>query len=351
MHHNNVRILSVILPFFLTLAQSFALDPVFAKYQERVEQSVESGLAFLAQSQKPDGSFPGRYGDTSGVVSLVGMAFLSKGHLPGYGQYGDTVNTCIDFILDHQLPNGMLNPTANGNEGMYSHHISTLFLSEVSGMTDIQRQQRIDESLSKALRLILDAQAIPKSAKNRGGWRYKPDSTDSDLSASGWALMALRSARLNGANVPDENIAAAVDYIYRCFNRQNGGFGYQDANPKETLTGCGLLCLELSGEHGKPDLLKAGDYILNIREKIPAKQHEYYGNYYNAQATFQLGGKYWETYATWMYDHYLSEQSPDGAWNSTLHGSSYTTAMVLLSFTVPYRQLPIYQRDETVDAD
>jgi hypothetical protein len=347
MHRNLISLCA----FLLFSAQSHAIDPVFAQYQERVEPAVESGLRFLAQTQNPDGSFPGQYGDTSGVVSLVGMAFLSKGHLPNSSQFGDTINTCIDFILDHQHENGLLNPKPQGNEAMYSHHIATLFLSEVSGMVDSQRQQRLDTALANALRLILDAQAIPKSIKNRGGWRYKPDSTDSDLSASGWALMALRSAKLNGANVPDESIAAAVDYIFRCFNRTNGGFGYQDSSPRETLAGCGLLCLELCGQHGDPELLKAGDYILNIREKIPAKEHEYYGNYYNAQATFQLGGNYWETYATWMYDHYLSKQSPNGSWFSPKHGVTYSTAMVLLSFTVPYRQLPIYQRDETVDAD
>jgi hypothetical protein len=29
----------------------------------------------------------------------------------------------------------------------------------------------------------------------------------------------------------------------------------------------------------------------------------------------------------------------------------YGTAMMTLAFTVPYRQLPIYQRDETVDEE
>ncbi len=331
--------------------QAQALDPVFSKYQERVELAVEKGLAFLAAAQKDDGTFPGRYGNNSGVVALVGMAFLSKGYLPNQGRYGATVSTCIDFVLDHQQANGVLNPRARGNETMYAHNIATLFLSEVSGMVDPSRQQRIDIALAKAIRLLLNAQAVPKSTKHKGGWRYSPESKDSDLSCSGWALMALRSARLNGAPVPEENIAAAVDYIFRCFDAKSGGFGYQSPSPRETLAGCGLLCLELSGYHGDPRLNKAGDYILSVRQKVPAKNHEYYGNYYNAQAMFQLGGKYWETYGTWMYDHYLSEQAENGSWSSSRVGVSYSTAMVLLSLTVPYRMLPIYQRDETVDSE
>ncbi len=63
--------------------------------------------------------------------------------------------------------------------------------------------------------------------------------------------------------------------------------------------------------------------------------------------------RFWDRYAKWMYLTYLPRQTPDGAWVKALEGTNYgtvyTTAMTILSFTVPYRQLPIYQRDETVD--
>jgi hypothetical protein len=45
----------------------------------------------------------------------------------------------------------------------------------------------------------------------------------------------------------------------------------------------------------------------------------------------------------------LKKQSEDGSWNSREAGRIYGTCMMVLAFTVPYRQLPIYQRDETVD--
>jgi len=323
-------------------------DTVFAKYQAEVEKAVEKGLAYLASQQ--DGSFGSGFGESTGVVALVGMAFLSKGHLPGPGQHGATIDRCIDFVLSQQQPNGVLSRN-RGNEAMYAHNIATLFLSEISGMVDPTRQRKVEEASARAIRLILDAQAIPKSAKNRGGWRYKPDSTDSDVSCSGWALMALKSARLNGARVPDEAIDAAVAYLLRHYDSEKGGFGYTSAQAKNTLAGCGLLCLELTGYHGDPRTFKTGDYILKTLPTLAASSHQYYGNYYNAQATFQLGGKYWETYAAWMYPHYLPKQRADGAWPGRKYGNAYTTAMVLLSMTVPYRQLPIYQRDETVDEE
>ncbi|MEO0416815.1 MAG: hypothetical protein AAF226_17890 [Verrucomicrobiota bacterium] len=160
--------------------------------------------------------------------------------------------------------------------------------------------------------------------------------------------MALRSAKLNGAAIPDDAIKKAVEYVLRCHDEKSGRFGYTDPfGHSNTLTGCGLLCLELCGLHGRDSTYRAGDYVIANREKIRGN-HEFYANYYNAQAMFQLGGKYWEQYADWMYAEYLNKQSSDGSWNKS-HGRAYSTAMMVLSFTVPYRQLPIYQRDETVD--
>src|SRR4029079_10081412 len=99
---------------------------------------------------------------------------------------------CIRYVLATESKNGYLG--VRGGK-MYEHGIAALFLSEVSGMVDPARQQRIDVMLPRALKVILDAQAVPKTeAIDSGGWRYEPDSKDSDMSVTGWCLMALRSA-------------------------------------------------------------------------------------------------------------------------------------------------------------
>ena len=219
-------------------------------------------------------------------------------------------------------------------------------------MVDPERQKKIGESLPRALGLILRAQAVKKSDRHQGGWRYHPGSRDSDTSCSGWALMALRSSKLNGAAVPDKAIDDAVAYLYRHFDPKGGHFGYTDTHKHQlSLTGMGLLCLELCGEHGKPETLKAANYVLQNFRRLENDQFSFYGNYYNAQAMFQMGGKYWGTYASWMYSTYLKSQKDDGSWYSKEGGRIYGTSIMILAFTVPYRQLPIYQRDETVDED
>ena len=326
------------------------LDPVFAEWQDRVDPAVEKALDYLSRVQKPDGSFPENFGESTGIPALVGMTFLSKGHLPTEGPFADTINRCIDFILKNQKPDGLFHKGHAGSGPMYAHNIATLFLSEVSGMCDPTRQKKINVSLPLALQLILRAQAVKKDDRNRGGWRYHTGSQDSDTSCSGWALMALRSAKLNGAAVPNEAIKEAVDYLKRHQHKKKGCFGYTDyEDHARSLTGMGLLCLELCGEHGKPESILAADYVMKTYRELPGDQFEFYGNYYNAQGTFQIGGRYWNEYANWMYETYLKKQNDDGSWNSSEAGRIYGTAIMALAFTVPYRQLQIYQRDETVD--
>jgi len=343
-------IVALITPMSL-LAQS-QQETVFAKYKDKIDPSIEKGLSYLARVQNKNGSFPGRFGDSTGVPALAGMAFLSKGHLPTDAAFGENINRCIDFILSNQKDNGVFEAGNAGSGPMYAHCIATLFLSEVSGMVDPTRQKKIDAALPKALKLILQAQQVKKDKRNQGGWRYHPGSHDSDTSCSGWALMALRSAKLNGAAVPDKAIDDAVAYLYRHHDKKTGTFGYTNTSGhKTTLTGMGLLCLELCGEHGKPSTLKSGEFILKSYSKLNGEQFEIYGNYYNAQGMFQLGGKFWKQYGSWMYENYLPKQKDDGSWDSKEAGNVYGTSMMVLAFTVPYRQLPIYQRDETVDEE
>jgi hypothetical protein len=333
----------------LGLSAQEPADPVFAEWRDRVDPAVESALEYLARVQRDDGSYPESYGDSTGIPALAGMAILSKGHLPTEGPYVVTLNKCIDFVLENQRDNGLFEKGNAGSGPMYAHNISTLFLSEVSGMVDPARQEKIGEALPKALQLILKAQAVKKDERHQGGWRYHPGSTDSDTSCSGWALMALRSAKLNGAAVPDDAIADAVSYLARHQNKKEGHFGYMDrSDHARSLTGMGLLCLELCGKHGAPETVSAADYVMKTFRDLPGDQFEFYGNYYNAQGTFQIGGRYWNEYASWMYETYLKKQQDDGSWNSREAGRIYGTTMMVLAFTVPYRQLPIYQRDETV---
>ena len=156
--------------------------------------------------------------------------------------------------------------------------------------------------------------------------------------------MALRSARLNGADVPDESIAYAIKYMYKNYHPDAGGFGYRGPHPTVAMTGVALLCLSLSGQHESEALPAAGSFILKHRNSnsvLPADvQHREYAEYYCSQAMFQLGGEKWVAWAEARYPYIIRTQVGNGSWQN----SGYATSMMILSMTVSYRQLPVYQR-------
>ncbi|MDY7010678.1 MAG: prenyltransferase/squalene oxidase repeat-containing protein [Planctomycetota bacterium] len=330
--------------------------PVPAQYDKPIEQAVAKALDYLAKHQHAEGYWPSGIGKNTAVTSLSVMAFLGAGYTPGCGPYGAVINKGIDFVMASQRANGML--TGNSSHGpWYSHTISTLMLSEVSGMLDADRQKKLDDVLPKALRLILSAQKVKKHPSHQGGWRYQPTSKDSDISCTGWAMMSLRSARGNGAAVPAKVIDEAVKFVLRCRYKSEtarpaggAGFGYQPGgSPGAARTATAVLCLELCGKHHSDESLAGGDWILAHPVRNYGSSFFYYGLYYSAQAMFQLGGKHWRQYAPQMYAMMLKFQAKDGSWpqgssNEAAAGTCYSTAMGVLALSVSYRQLPIYQR-------
>ncbi len=333
-------------------AQSDEASEVLARYAEPVDRAIDKALAWLASQQDKTGAWHGdhRQRDSTAVTSLAVMAFLAKGHTPGVGPYGDRLSLAVDFILASQQKNGLLVHGHTGKGPMYNHNISTLMLSEVSGMVDPARQAKVDRALGRALKVILAAQDVRKDRSHRGGWRYQHTSKDSDISVTGWAVMALRSARNNGAAVPREAIKEAVEFIMNCRQR-DGGFAYQPGGSSGLgRTGTALLCLELTGHHRDRAALGAGDYILkHIPNRWGQDRFFCYAMYYASQATFQLGGRYWERFGSHMYELFLKAQREDGSWpegsgGENEAGRTYSTAMSVLAMSVSYRQLPIYQR-------
>ena len=348
------------LRFFASFAAALILLPAAATAQgvsasDEVDESIERGLAYLAAVQNEDGSFPFSRGKHAAISALAGMAFLAKGYTPGSDRYGDQINRCIDFLLSiADFSDGFLGKAAQGNDKMYTHSICTLFLSEVSGMVDEERQRKLDALLPLSVKVLLDAQNIRKNEVNEGGWRYQRNANDSDMSCSGWALMALRSCRQNGGQVPDDAIPRALKYVKRQYNQGEGSFQYQAGNNSYgvTLTGAGILCLELCGKHNDPFAIKAAAYLRRVvYRELMRQSSRCYGLYYTAQGLFQMGGEEWKEFENWMYREWIPRQKSDGSWSEEENSPPYSTAMVVLSFAVPYRQLPIYQRDETVDED
>jgi hypothetical protein len=309
----------------------------FQEITPEMRRAVEKGLDYLAQAQSANGSFGSdRYGQHVGITALAALAFMADGHLPGRGEYGDNVERALDFILASASESGLV--AANTSHGpMYGHGFATLFLGEVYGQT---RDPRIRDVLLKAVRLIIRTQ------NEQGGWRYRPIPANADISVTICQVMALRSARNAGINVPKETIEKAIEYVKKCQNDADGGFRYMLSSGGDSAfprSAAGVATLFYAGVYEGETLNRGLEYLMNNPSGPRSRHYYYYGRYYAAQATFLAGGKYWSRWFPKAREELLDRQQSGGHWQSNF-GNDYATAMALITLQVPNRLLPIFQR-------
>jgi hypothetical protein len=336
----------------ISSAQDLPPDDAQRPANPEADKAIRRGLDFLKSSQQPSGAWTlGNGQEATSITSLAVMAYLACGHVPGEaGLYRETIERGIRYVVGHQQANGLL-ATNTVNGPMYCHGISTLMLAEVVGMIqDARLASSVRESLARGVDVILRAQAQTKGEDQAGGWRYQPDSRDSDLSVTGWQVMALRAARSAGCAVPAEAIDKAVAYVTKCAHPQ-GGFGYQPGGaPNNPRTGTGTLALELCGAHQTPQAIAGAEYLAKPANGPNwSSAYFFYEVYYVPQALFQVGDKYFRGYYPRLVTILLEHQEGDGSWlsndgNDRTGGRNYCTAMAVLALAVEYRYLPIYQR-------
>lgn len=362
-----VRVLALLLVLSLPLTaqdQKPSSKPATVSpfQKNEVDIAVDKAIDYLVKQQKPTGSINDRGYDTT-MTSLAIMAMASVGTQPSDPDpRGKAMNRAIAFVLqaDRQDDQGYYG--RKDGSRMYGHGITTLMLTEMLGMgTSDDQDKLLHERCQKAIDLILSAQREKKSVHQQGGWRYKPDSRDADLSATVWQLMALRSAKNDGMQVPASSIREAVEYLKRSYssplNRDGlpssdkpGGFCYQPGrrHATYTMTAAGLLAMQVCGEYESPLVAGAADWLL---EHPPRWKERFcmYGTYYYAQGMYQRGDKHAETAAKLVQEMLLDKQQGNGSWEAANGeernaGRVYATSLAVLSLSVKYHYLPIYQK-------
>lgn len=328
--------------------------------QDETRRAIDRGIAYLIASQADSGSISAGQYETA-MTSLATMAMASIGMTPADATPpGRAMRRAVDFVVGEQRR------TSDGYFGqvdgsrMYGHGITTLMLSEMLGMgADTRQDAAIERACQAGIAVILEAQQARKQPAHRGGWRYTPDAADSDLSVSVWQLMALRSAKTDGLEVPDAAIAAAVAYLQRsCTSpvddegrptRPESGFAYTPGGGdiQYAMTAAGVLAMQVCGQYEAPAVQQA---VAWLRSHPPTwgTRYFFYGTYYYAQAMHQQGGETAEAAERQVRTALLPRQQPDGSWNPEGEESGasrvYATSLAILSLSVRYHYLPIYQR-------
>ena len=358
----------------------------------KTEAAIELGLDFLARHQSADGSWTfndfgqGRPGyeqeraaiqaDTA-ATGLALLSFLGAGYDHFDDKYQDRVAAGLNFLVKNQRPDGDLylpqDQYTNRVAQLYSHGIASIALCEAYGMTG-------DPRLAKAAQSAIDF-IVASQHEQRGGWRYTPGYM-SDLSVSGWQLMALRSGELAGLEAPQETYESVKKFLDRCQASSDDGSRYvynpyaantptqrHGRSPSTVMTSVGLLMRLYTGWNREHDDLRRGaDHLLanlptlgSLDEPpqvgtIGNPMRDTYYWYYATQVMFHMKGAYWEQWNDALHPLLTESQIQSGTFAGSWDprrpvpdkwgphaGRIYITTLNLLSLEVYYRHLPIYE--------
>ena len=341
------------------LSSSFAARAQTAP--DKVDEAVKRGVDFLISQQKSEGSISdGRY--QTAITALSIMALCAPGHSPSEkSREGEAVKRALEYVLQNErVEKGYFGERDHSR--MYGHGITTVMLAEVIGMgVDKDQDFRVRDRLDKAMELMFWSQEKkkPDDKDQYGGWRYQPRDADSDLSVTIWQVMALRAAKNAGISVPKSAIDKAVLYIKRCYRSEpdeNGkpknmksACGYQPGHdPGYASASAGLRALQVCGEYEAPETKGSAEWLKEHRAKYD-ERFFYYGTYYYSAAMYQQGGDFAKDGRAFVENTLLEKQKPDGSWQSDDGqerdaGITYSTAMALLSLSVKYHFLPLFER-------
>ena len=319
------------------------------------EAAVERGLAWLARHQAADGSWrfdlsgcqcnggcrnPGDVPSTTAATGIALLPFLGAGHTQSAGDYRETVNRGLYYLMSQ------IQPTPRGGDlsegSMYGQGVATLALAEALGMT---RDDMLVGPVRDAVKFIVTAQDA-----YGGGWRYLPGQAG-DTTVTAWQLAALKSAAMAGIEVPSPTFDGVCRFLDRVAAPGGEAYGYQSPQARECTSAIGLLCRMYTGW----DQAEAIDRGLAALAKPGPVPQEIYMNFYLAQALLQRDHPAWPAWNGRNRDQLVACQATvgheAGSWfvpeapHTASSGRLGHTALAVLTLEVYYRLLPIYGYD------
>jgi hypothetical protein len=343
------------------------------------QAAIKAGLAWLARQQNSDGRWELHQGypdagfsvvrTDTGATALALLAFLGAGHTPTAGEHAKVVRKGVQWLVDTQdRATGDLHDMRQ-EEGrqpaFYAHAMATIALCEALALTG---DDKLREPAQRAVEYLVESQH-----PELGGWKYRPISKTmvGDLSVTGWALMALHTARMAGLHVANSDFERAAGFLDSVAEQNGSRYKYEPLDPPQRITAAltaeGLLCRQWLGWPKDHPPLQSGVKWLLEDERRPewsAGRRNVYAWYYTAQVMHNMGDEAWRTWYPPVRDLIVKHQvtsgsakSPSdvrGSWHPTQPpgvgeeygdkaGRLYVTALCLLILETPYRHRAIYE--------
>lgn len=319
------------------------------------ESAVMAGLEWLARNQKSSGawSLRGPYSDGSqteneeAATAMALLAFQGRGftHLsdPRH-DFSQRVALGWKRLLRSQDNDGCFYRKGSMNHRFYTHAQCTIALCELYGMT---RDEAFREPAQRAVDYLVATQA------REGGWRYQPG-TGSDLSVTGWVVMALQSARMAGIDVPSLTLLQVNEFLDIVARNQGSEYAYMAREgARLPMTAEGLLCRQYLGwQQDDPRLKRGVKKLLSSPPRWGSGRNVYY-LYYATQVCHHMEGDAWNQWNKKLRQLLPEKQqkrgrergswSPKGDVHGGQGGRLYVTCLSIYSLEVYYRHLPIYR--------
>ncbi len=384
----------------------------------QMDKLVLDGLRWLARHQNADGSWTAagvrehcsaddpcpdpkatwsrNYDE--GLTGMALLAYLGAGFSHESKQWlldpitrqrwqvGEVVKNGLRWLKSRQNADGSF---SRDRAFLYNEALATLALTEAYGLTQNRYWM---EPAQRGIDFIQNAQRPNPTGNGVWGWRYasrqeieakypggsldetgKKELFDSDLSATGWCVMALKSAQLSNLRVAPAAMEGALAFT-QFVSLPDGQAGYLDAKSAgQKVSGVDdhfqyhtasmsalAMCVRAFTAHDASDpFLEAA--ARRIAVDLPAAgkdglQADYYYWYYGSLALHQFdgpespraSGKYWGPWNKAMVEALTSTQSHDsktchdGGWlapDRWCHsgGPIYATAINVLTAEVYYR--------------
>lgn len=343
---------------------------VLAKFAEgeKIDFAVRSGLAWLQRQQLDDGRWQLHTGypnageavlkTDTGATALALLTFLGHGQThenADNDRFQECVQKGLDWLRSVQKPDGDFHDwdELGRQTAYYSHSQAVIVFCEAYALT---KDRSLLEPARKGVKFLLASQQ-----PTQGGWKYQPQNATSvgDLSVTGWALMALHSARTAGIGVPSAAFNRAQGFLDEVQEADGARYRYEPRpgwSPTVAMTAVGLLCRQYFGwQEGHPALEDGIAWMLEDAHKPEwaTGKRNVYEWYYVAQVLHNRNDERFDAWYQHTAAEIISKQATAGpSFRGSWHPSNpqgatyeygektgrlYVTCMCLLTLETPYR--------------
>jgi len=323
------------------------------------ESTTDTALGWLSRQVGPDGALDmkangGSEADQQNGAALTLLSFLGAGHTEKVGTYSEHVRKLVSWLSARQDKDGRIG--ASGDlpaeplaryRIICEHALATTALAEANGMS---RNAATGQAAERAVKWLAGQNVFEIARK----LEKNDQITSDDIAGLGWCVLALKSAKVAGIDVPADALEKARVFVASRQIKTSGTYGMFNDKAGLLDTAVGAVCAMYLGS--KVDEVRASaEWTLAQTGGIPAPKMDETFNwqyvYLNNLLCFQCGGDSWKKWNDALKQTLIGSIQKDGNDKFTWpaigtfkgRGRLLPTTIASLCMEVYYRYMPLYR--------